>query len=174
MGEVSTDFFRLFGASFERGRPFTADEQRPASGHVAILNAAFARRHFGTTANVLDQTISLDREAYIVVGVLDSGFDGQTHGRTCAGNPDAWIPLQVDPSSRDQTNSMIAVGRLVAGNTLEGGRSQLQLATQQFRRMFPGIIGLKDTFSVEGIETRWFRMCGDPCSFSKGLWVSSC
>ena len=149
VGEVSTDFFRLFGASFEQGRAFTADEQRPAGGHVAIISRGFSRRHFGTRAEVVGQQVWLDRDAYVIVGVLDPGFDGETLAGPVLKNPDVWIPLQVDPSSRDQTNSLVAVARLVVGGTLSGGKSQLQRATQQFREAFPGIIGPKDTFSVE-------------------------
>jgi putative ABC transport system permease protein len=149
VGEVSTDFFRLFGASFERGRAFTADEERPAGGHVAILSARFVRRHFGLNTNPVGQTIRLDRDAYGIVGVLDPAFDGETLAGPVLGNPDVWIPLQLDPSSRDQTNNMVAAARLVAGTTVESGKSQLELATQQFRQIFPGIIGPNDTFSVE-------------------------
>ncbi len=149
VGEVSTDFFRLFGASFERGRAFTADEQRPAGGHVAILSAGFVRRHFGLNTNPVGQTIRLDRDAYDIVGVLDPAFDGETLAGPVLGTPDVWIPLQLDPSSRDQTNNMVAAARLVAGTTVEGSKSQLERATQQFRRIFPGIIGPNDTFNVE-------------------------
>src|SRR6266545_485946 len=152
IGEVSTDFFRLFRASFERGRAFTADEQRPAGPKVAIASDGFVRRQFGTENDAVGQAIWLDREAYIVVGVLDPGFDGETLAGPVMGNPDVWLPLQLDPNSRDQTNSMVAVGRLVPGRTLEDGRSQLQVATQQFREMFPGIIGSKDSFNVEGLR----------------------
>jgi predicted permease len=149
VGEVSADFFRLFGASFEQGRAFTADEQRPAGGHVAIISRGFSRRHFGARAEVVGQQVWLDRDAYVIVGVLDPSFDGETLAGPVLKNPDVWIPLQVDPGSRDQTNSLVAVARLVIGGTLSDGKSQLQRATQQFREAFPGIIGPKDTFSVE-------------------------
>ncbi|PYR87785.1 MAG: hypothetical protein DMF84_30645, partial [Acidobacteria bacterium] len=142
----------LFGASFERGRAFTADEQRVGGGHVAILGAGFVRRHFGNGANVVGQTIRLDREPYAIVGILDPRFDGETLAGPVLGNPDIWIPLHLDPGSRDHTNSLFAVARLIAGTTLERGRSQLVLATGQFRQMFPGILGPDDTFSIEGLR----------------------
>src|SRR5204863_4134668 len=40
-GRVSTEFYRLFGASTILGRTFSADEDRPRGDRVAILSTAF-------------------------------------------------------------------------------------------------------------------------------------
>jgi putative ABC transport system permease protein len=157
VGEVSNDFFPLFGGSFERGRAFTVDEQRPRGGNVAIVSAGFARRYFGSSSDLLDKTISLDRELYTIVGVLDPAFDGRTLAGPAIGNPDVWLPLQLDPYSADQTNTLVCVARLRAVATLDAGQSQLQLATEQFRQKYPGIIGPKDTFRVESLRETMVR-----------------
>jgi predicted permease len=149
VGEVSVNFFRLFGASFERGRSFTADDQLPGAGHVAIVSAGFARRHLADPSNGVGRTVSIDRDTYLVVGFLKSDFDGETLAGPVEGNPDVWLPLQLESSSRDQANSLGAVARLVEGATLETGRSQLGPMTERFRQMFPGIIGQGDIFTVE-------------------------
>jgi len=157
VGEISNDFFPLFGGSFERGRAFTVDEQRPQGGNVAIVSAGFGRRYFGSSSDLLDKTISLDRELYTIVGVLDPAFDGRTLAGPAIGNQDVWLPLQLDPYSADQTNTLVCVARLRAVATLDAGQSQLQLATEQFRQKYPGIIGPKDTFRVESLRENMVR-----------------
>jgi predicted permease len=151
IGEVSLGFFHLFGASFERGRTFTADEHRPGGSRVAILSAGFARRYFGSSS-VFDQTLLIDRQPYFVIGVLDPAFDAQTLAGPAIGNPDVWLPLEIDPASTDQANTLVAVARLMAGATLQGGQAQMQAATQQFREAYPGIIGPKDVFGVQRLR----------------------
>src|SRR4029079_18739691 len=43
-GQVSADFFRLFGAPVIAGRTFSADEDRPNGGHVVVLSDGFLER----------------------------------------------------------------------------------------------------------------------------------
>ena len=114
----------------------------------------FARRHLADPSNGVGRTLSIDRDTYLVVGVLNSDFDGETLAGPAVGNPDVWLPLQLESSSRDQANSLSAVARLVEGATLETGRSQLGSITERFRQMFPGIIGQGDIFTVEPSATR--------------------
>jgi hypothetical protein len=46
-GQVTADFFRLFGAQTVAGRTFTADEDRPNGGKVAVLSHGFWQRRCG-------------------------------------------------------------------------------------------------------------------------------
>ena len=151
IGEVSPGFFHLFGASFERGRTFAADEHRPGGSRVAILSAGFARRYFGSSS-VLDQTLLIDRQPLPRRRSIGPAFDGQTLAGPAIGNPDIWLPLEMDPASTDQANTLFAVARLMAGATLQGGQAQMQAATQQFREAYPGIIGPKDVFGVQRLR----------------------
>jgi putative ABC transport system permease protein len=156
-GQATTDFFRLFGASFQQGREFTAEEERPGGPHVAIVSASFLRRHLGSQPTVLGQTIQIDREPYVIVGVLDPNFDGETLGGPAIGNPDVWLPLPIDPASRDQANNLVAVARLDHGVSIAEGRQALAVVTDEFRRAFPGIIGPQDVFSIESLQDSMVR-----------------
>lgn len=49
-GQVSADFFRLFGAPIIAGRTFTANEDLPGSGHFVVLSEGFWKRRFGAIA----------------------------------------------------------------------------------------------------------------------------
>src|SRR5204862_2899350 len=64
----------LLGTTVASGRNFTAEEDRPGGGSVALLNAAFAARRFGG-GDPVGRTVQLDNRAYTVVGVLPHTFE---------------------------------------------------------------------------------------------------
>jgi len=59
------------------------------------------------------------------------------------------LPFQIDPNSNDQAQYFNIVARLKRGVTLAMANAQLQLASGEFRRKFPGWIGAQDSFAVE-------------------------
>src|SRR5450755_2457408 len=71
---VSADYFRLFGAPVTEGRTFTADEDRPNGGHVAVLGYGVWQRLFGGDRQTVGKTISLSGVPYVVVGVVAPSF----------------------------------------------------------------------------------------------------
>src|SRR3984885_7013333 len=68
IGQVSADYFRLFGIPMAQGRGFNADEDRPNAGNFTILSDAFWRRIF-SGAPMLGKTVSLNGSPYTVVGI---------------------------------------------------------------------------------------------------------
>src|SRR5438552_11702171 len=59
-GQVSADFFRLFGAPVIVGRTFTADEDRPNGGRVIVLSEGFWRRRFAGDPAVVGRTLPIN------------------------------------------------------------------------------------------------------------------
>jgi putative ABC transport system permease protein len=125
-GQVSADFFRLFGAPIARGRSFTADEDRPNGGKVVLLSDGFWKRQFGGDSQILGKTLALGGGAYEVIGVLGPSFDRYKFDPL----PDVWVPLQLDPESVDQANYFIVAGRLKPGVTMGMANAQMQLAAE--------------------------------------------
>ncbi len=80
-GQVSGDFFRLFGAPVVRGRTFTAEEDSPQGPKVAVLSARLWERRFQSDPDIVGRTISLGGDPYTVIGVLGRDFDVQEFGR---------------------------------------------------------------------------------------------
>ncbi|HWB96042.1 MAG TPA: ABC transporter permease, partial [Bryobacteraceae bacterium] len=149
MAAVTAECLHLFGAPIARGRNFTPEEDRPGGGHVAILSEGFWKRRYGGDAGMVGKSIRLGGEPYTVIGVLGPGFDFDSDPV-----PDVWMPLQLDPESRDHANYFAAAARLKPGVTLAMANAQLQLATEDFRRKFPGVMGPHDRFSVQPIAER--------------------
>ena len=104
---VSADYFHLFGAPLVAGRTFTADEDRPGGGHVAVLSYGLWQRRFGGDRQVAGKTISLSGMPYTVVGVLGPDFNTELDSP-----PDVWLPFQIDLNSTDHAQYFNVVARL--------------------------------------------------------------
>jgi putative ABC transport system permease protein len=139
---VSADYFRVFGAPMAFGRAFTAEEDRPGGPAVAVISNGLWRSRFGGDPGIIDRTIDLGGEAYVVVGVL---------GQTFTSDPksDVWLPLRPDPNSVDQGHYLRATARLKPGVTIQQAQAGMKLAAEQFKEKFPKeLSGPKDSFAV--------------------------
>jgi predicted permease len=146
-GHASADFFRLFGASMARGRTFTAEEDRPGGGRVAVLDDRFWAKSFNSDPDIVGKTISLDGEPYTIVGVL-RGFDFELFGST----PQIWIPFQLDPNTADQGHYFMSAGRLTPGVALAQAKERLRFSAGEYRRRFPDALPPNTGFSVQPIR----------------------
>lgn len=144
---VSEGYFRLFGVRLVAGRPFTAEEDRPGGGHVAILSYGLWQRRFGGDAAITGKTISLGGVPYLVVGIAGPSFRTELDLP-----PDVWLPFQIDPASTDHAQYFNVVARLKAGITPAAANAQLELVSAEFRRQFPHIMGLRDRFAVQQFQ----------------------
>jgi len=117
-GQVSADFFRLFGAPVIRGRTFTAAEDAPQAPHVALIGEGLWKRRFGRDPNVIGKTISLSGDSYTVIGIVGASFDTSLFGP--AG--DVWMPFQLDPKTTDQGHYFMAAGRLNQASVWRRGK----------------------------------------------------
>ena len=150
---VSEAFFTTFGARATRGRTLTSLEDRPGAADVAILSEAFWRAQFGSDPAIVGRTIALNRRPTLVIGVLDGAFDSRSLSPTLIDPPDIWIPLRLDPNTRDDANNLIAVARVLPAATLEEARAQAAVASNAFRRDFPGEQPPENSFSVVPLRT---------------------
>src|SRR5207302_2021591 len=67
---VTADYFRLFGAPVLAGRTFTAAEDSPNGGRVAVLSYQLWKRRFGGNPDIVGTNIHLDGQSYLVVGFI--------------------------------------------------------------------------------------------------------
>ena len=105
-GQVSADYFRLFGAPMVRGRAFTPEEDLPNGEKVAVLSHGLWTRRFAGDPQILGTTISLSGDPHVVVGIVGPSFDVAEFGSP----PDVWIPFQLDPNTTDQGHYFQAAG----------------------------------------------------------------
>jgi hypothetical protein len=113
-GQVSADFFRLFGAPVVLGRTFTPEEDLPDRSKVVVLSSRFWASRFNSDPNIVGKPISLSGDPYTIVGVL-----GEFHFEDFGPAPQVWVPFQLDPYTKDQGHYFQTAGRLNPGVTLD-------------------------------------------------------
>ena len=75
-GAVTTHcYFATLGAGFSRGRPYSADEDKPEAARVAVVSHRLWTRRYGGDPQLVGRTIRIDGEPTQVVGVAP-GVDG--------------------------------------------------------------------------------------------------
>jgi hypothetical protein len=70
---VTSGYFRVLGFVPARGREFTADDELPARGRLAILSDRLWRSRFASDRDIVGRTIVLNAEPFTVVGVMPPG-----------------------------------------------------------------------------------------------------
>src|SRR5256885_4198982 len=138
---VTTDYFSILGAPVIAGRTFTAAEDSPHGGNVAMLSYGLWKRRFGGDRAIVGKNIQLNGQPYQVVGVIGREF--------VTDDPvDLWLPFQFELSSTDQAHYFGVIARLKAGVTEPMANAQLKLAADQYRATYPGTLGPNNSFGV--------------------------
>jgi predicted permease len=128
---ISTNFFRTLGVHPALGRDFADGETSPGQWNVIILSHALWLSQFGGDASVIGRLVQLDGTPSRIVGVMPAGFEAIQSG------VDAWLPLQIDPSSPFYTGqTAIGLGRLAIGATLAAANAELTSFVPQMRAAF--------------------------------------
>ena len=152
-GEVSADYFRLFGARVVMGRTFTPEEDRPGGEKVAVLSYGLWTRRFSADPAIIGKSISLSGDPFVVIGVISPDFDIAEFGP----EPDLFVPFQLDPNTVDQGHFFQAAARIKPGVTLEQAQAQLKLSADGFRTKFPQALQENNSFSVERLQQVFVR-----------------
>ncbi len=168
-GQVSADFFRLFGAPIALGRTFAKEEDAPDGPRVVVLSRQLWTTRFGSDPHVIGKTIVLSGDSYAIVGVLGE-FDFEDFGPT----PGVWVPFQLDPNTTDQGHYFRAAGRLKPGVSLEQAKAKLQVSGADYRRKFPNSSAPATASACSRFAKRWSPMSARRCSFSPARSASSC
>jgi putative ABC transport system permease protein len=127
---VSADYFRVFGAPVALGRTFTPEEDRPGGPAVVVISNGLWRNRFGGDPGILNRTIDLGQEPYVIIGVIGPSYTGDPKS-------EIWLPLKPDPNSTDQGHYLRAAARLKPGVTLAQAQAAMKHAADEFNRKFP-------------------------------------
>jgi MacB-like periplasmic core domain len=115
---VSVNFFHTLGLRPALGRDLTPNESERGAWNVAILSHELWQTQFGADSGVIGRVVDMDAQPTRIIGVMPAGFEAFQSG------VDAWLPLQIDPSSAFHTGALsLAFGRLAAGATSGTHRS---------------------------------------------------
>lgn len=124
LGQLATPgLFDVLDRRPALGRTFLPAEGEPRHEHVVLLSDAWWRRRFAADPAVLGRSLTLNGEAYTVIGVMPAGFDYP------GGQYLFWVPAALRGTFlREHPNAHFfqVVGRLRAGTS--AGRLRADLA----------------------------------------------
>jgi hypothetical protein len=110
--------FDTFKIPIARGRAFLPEDERAGRDHVAILADSLWRDRFGSDPALLGKAITLDGEAYVVVGITSPRLRFEYMHE-----PAIFVPLSTRPTL-EVLRGMDVIGRLAPGVTPEQARGE--------------------------------------------------
>jgi putative ABC transport system permease protein len=141
-GEMVTwDLFPALGIVPELGRGFLPSEEA-AGSHVVVLSHRLWQSHYGADPGIVGRTITLDRQAYTVVGVAPAGFafpanEPNIQLWTTIAN-DRVAPADDQPMTEQRGAHMLtALGRLKPGVSIEQARADLDVIAAALAKQYP-------------------------------------
>lgn len=156
---VSATIFPMLGVKPALGRLFEAGEDQPGAARVCVLSSGIWHSRFGGDPAIVGRQLRLNDQPYIVVGVLPASF------QTPLFPADVWLPIYAYPNySRDRkTTSVMALGRLAGGVSIERARAELATITRRLAAQHPDtnrdrtalVTSLKDAFIGSLRSTLW-------------------
>ncbi|MDP1571451.1 MAG: ABC transporter permease [Vicinamibacterales bacterium] len=129
---VTSGFFGVLGVAPALGRDFTPGDDVPGAEAVVILSHGFWTRRFGADPAIVGQPIALNREPFVVIGVMPEGF------RNPFDSPDIWRPVQLNAAnpSRGQI-TLRSFARLKAGTSLAQAQAEMATLGQTLAQEIP-------------------------------------
>jgi predicted permease len=131
---VTANYFQLTGVSAIWGRTLLPDDDSPSAPRVAMISYLLWQRRFGGGPQVLGQVLSLNGDAYTVVGIMPPEFFFPVYDGQVA------VPLAPlsDPRRRDRGDHfLVGVGRLKPGVSREGAEAELTSLARKLQSAYP-------------------------------------
>jgi putative ABC transport system permease protein len=150
--KASAQFFPALGVAPMLGRTPRPEEDSIGHNHVVVLSYGLWRRSFGGDSGIVGRQISLDGEAYDVIGVMPSSFvDPGTRAA------EMWSPLALDPKlnvpDRFTNEFLFLVARLKPGVTVDQAQHDMTAFADQLKKEYPDNLPAQWTLDVKAMST---------------------
>jgi putative ABC transport system permease protein len=136
---VTEGFFAMLGAHPQLGRDFLAEEDQVGHNNVVILSYGLWQRRFSGDPKILNQTITLNRQAYTVIGVMPATF----HFGSGENELDLWTPMAFteEQAQNHGGHGLVAIGQLKPGVTVDQARAEMSAIAARLAEQYPVDIG---------------------------------
>ena len=148
---VSASYFATLGVPTTLGHSFDATrEPAPGTAPYAVISYDFWQRRFGGRTEAVGLPITLRAGIVSIIGVAPQSFFGETVGE----QPDAWIPLAMqpvvlpgrdwlhdEPGSVEKMMWLHVFGRLRPGVTLDQAQADANVIFRQGLTAYYGSVG---------------------------------
>jgi predicted permease len=155
---VSGNFFAGLGIPTLLGRTFGAEEAAPEkTPRFVVLSHSYWSVRFAADPGILGQTLILDTEPFVVLGVLPASYRAVTGFMA----PSVYVPLSdlTLPTLSDRGSPSLSVlARLRPGITRQSAQSAVTILGSELERRFPdrneGLSRPAQVFAAESLQFR--------------------
>jgi predicted permease len=130
---ITAGLLPMLGVQPAAGRLFLSEEDTPGALKVALISHALWLRRFGRDPRLVGESIRLNDEKYVVIGVLPPDF------QFLRKNTELWIPVAF--SKRELANRdshyLTVVGRLKPGVTLQQAQADMESVARRIDEANP-------------------------------------
>jgi predicted permease len=131
---VSDGLFRTLGVAPVLGRDFFAGEDSAGAQRTVLLSYSTWQSRYGGRRDVLGETVTLDGNPNVIIGVLPAGFYFPP-----VGDPEFWTALH--PSGgcdlRRSCHGMYGVARLKDGVSISEALANVKAVARQLEMQYP-------------------------------------
>ncbi len=131
---VAGGFFHTLGVTPALGRVFSKADDTPGSPRTALLSYSTWQKRFGGRQDIVGQPLTLDDNAYTIIGVLPSSFHFAPRGAA-----EFWTTLH-DPNNcekRRSCHSLFGIARLNDGVSLQTALASMKSIAAQLEKQYP-------------------------------------
>lgn len=128
---VSDGFFRTLGVHPVLGRDFRTGEDLPAAPRTVLLSYAAWQKRFGGRQDVLGQTVTLDGNSNVIIGVLPRDFHFAP-----AEPAEFWTTLH-DANDCRGCHALYGIARLKAGVSFSAAVTEITQIAKQLENQYP-------------------------------------
>ncbi|HSP94458.1 MAG TPA: ABC transporter permease [Thermoanaerobaculia bacterium] len=133
---VTSDILPMLGVRPLYGRVFLPEEEEPGKEHEVVLSHRLWQRRYAGDPKIVGQSIVLNGEPHMVVGVMPKGFDFPPFWAT---GTELWAPNVLAPRAANREGQSLRVfGRLKQGVPLASARAEIGTITARLEKQFPG------------------------------------
>lgn len=127
---MSAGFFRTLGVSPILGRNFYDGEERPEAARTTLISYSAWQKRYGLNPNVIGQSVVLDRDTYVIIGVLPREFSFPP-----AEPADFWAILK--PTACRGCHGLFGVARLKDGVDFRTAFADIKTVAQNLSKQYP-------------------------------------
>jgi putative ABC transport system permease protein len=130
---VSANVFSILGVEPALGRTFLQDEDQTGQHRVVVLSYGLWQRRFNGDPSLLNRNITLNGEAFTVVGVMPRGFFFPEREN------ELWVPWAMEPeeASGRGDHYLRLIARLRPGSTVERANHDLESIAGRLEVEYP-------------------------------------
>ena len=133
---VSAGFLEIVRARPALGRVFREEEDTPGGRHVVVLSDRFWRTAFASDPDVVGRTVTLNDEAYEIVGVMPAAVSVASWTGMAG---DVWVPLGLTDQQRASrgNHNRYGVARLSKGVDVARVQAEVDAIAARLGREYP-------------------------------------